>query len=232
MIIEGIISLFVAALAYWSLPNWANNTPWMSAEETEMAQYRLVMSAGGKDEVANDLSMFQGVKLALKDVFTYIFVMMHLWLVTAQSFKDFLPSIVSLTLLHTIKLTTQLQTMSTSNLMTYLLQSPPYILGFLAILGFGWTAGKFRENTWHMVSHEPHDSHLRFQILPLVLSLAGTVMMITTLNVGARYTGVCFLVIGTASALNLHVSWETSLVPAPRHKVSIPSRIFAGPVLT
>jgi hypothetical protein len=28
----------------------ANNTPWMTAEETEMAQYRLVLSAGGHDE--------------------------------------------------------------------------------------------------------------------------------------------------------------------------------------
>ena len=42
--------------------------------------------------------------------------------------------------------------MSKNNLMTYLLQSPPYLLGFFAILGFGWSAGHFKENVWHMVS--------------------------------------------------------------------------------
>lgn len=42
--------------------------------------------------------------------------------------------------------------MSTSNLMTYLLQSPVYLLGFFAILGFGWSAGRFKENVWHIVS--------------------------------------------------------------------------------
>jgi hypothetical protein len=153
MIIEGIMSFFVAGLAFWSLPNWPNNTPWMSPEETEMAQYRLVMSAGGIDEADADLTVIQGAKLALKDVFTYIFAMMHLWLVAAQSFKDFLPSIVSpFDFYLPPKTDIQLQTMSTSNLMTYLLQSPPYLCGFLAILGLGYTAGRFRENTWHMVS--------------------------------------------------------------------------------
>lgn len=43
-------------------------------------------------------------------------------------------------------------------------------------------------------------------------------MLITTLNTGVRYTGVCFLVMGVFSGLNIQVSWETQLVPSPRHK--------------
>ena len=97
MIIEGAISILVAIAAYFSLPNWANNTPWMSAEETEMAQYRIVLSAGGNDENDQETSLWQGTKLALKDTFTWLFMGMHMWLVAAQSFKDFLPSIVSWT---------------------------------------------------------------------------------------------------------------------------------------
>ena len=96
MLIEGAISILVGIAAYFSLPNWANNTPWMSPEETEMAQYRIVLSAGGHDENDQETSLWQGTKLALRDPFTYIFCLMHLWLVAAQSFKDFLPSIVSL----------------------------------------------------------------------------------------------------------------------------------------
>lgn len=43
-------------------------------------------------------------------------------------------------------------------------------------------------------------------------------MLITTLNVGVRYTGVCFLIMGVFSGLNIQVSWSTQLVPGPRHK--------------
>lgn len=45
----------------------------------------------------------------------------------------------------------QLRTMSSSTLMTYLLQSPCYLLGYLAILGFGWSSGRFKDSVWHVV---------------------------------------------------------------------------------
>ena len=41
-------------------------------------------------------------------------------------------------------------------------------------------------------------------------------MLIGTLNLGARYFGLILLISGTYSGLNLQLSWETTLVPAPR----------------
>ena len=82
MLIEGAISIAIAIAAGFVLPNWgelfslavryhadviANNTPWLSEEETEMAQYRLVLSAGGYDENDGDLGLIAGAKLAMKD---------------------------------------------------------------------------------------------------------------------------------------------------------------------
>jgi hypothetical protein len=67
MLLEGALSIIVAISAYFLLPNWANNTPWLKPEETEMAQYRLVLSAGGLDEADSKLSMLDGAKLAVKD---------------------------------------------------------------------------------------------------------------------------------------------------------------------
>ena len=171
MLIEGALSIFVAILAYFLLPNWANNTPWLLPEETEMAQYRLVLSAGGIDEADSKLSMFDGAKLAVKDwvglyrsicplkannQFTWLFMLLHFFLIAAQSFKDFLPSIVSHKSprrVYIAALIPQLKTMSSSSLMTYLLQSPCYLLGYLAILGFGWSSGRFKDSVWHVVSN-------------------------------------------------------------------------------
>ena len=82
MIIEGALSIVVAIIAGYLLPNWgeifssfrwarvlitADNTPWLLPEETEMAQYRLVLSAGGHDESKSDLGIIAGAKLACKD---------------------------------------------------------------------------------------------------------------------------------------------------------------------
>ena len=43
-------------------------------------------------------------------------------------------------------------------------------------------------------------------------------MLISTLNVGVRYFGLVLLICGTYNGLNLQLSWETTVVPAPRAK--------------
>jgi hypothetical protein len=59
-----------------------------------MAQYRVQVSNGGHDEVVGGTC--DGVKAAAKDPFTWYFCLMHFALITAQSFKDFLPSVSDL----------------------------------------------------------------------------------------------------------------------------------------
>lgn len=68
-----------------------HNTKFLSEEEKEMAQYRILVSNGGRDE--NITGTWDGVKEAVKDPFTWFFCGMHFALITAQSFKDFFPSV-------------------------------------------------------------------------------------------------------------------------------------------
>lgn len=90
-IIEGAASILVASAAFFLLPSWPHNTKWLSHEESEMAQYRVQVSNGGKYE--EDGGTWDGLKDAAKDPFTWYFCLMHFALVTAQSFKDFMPSV-------------------------------------------------------------------------------------------------------------------------------------------
>lgn len=55
-------------------------------------------------------------------------------------------------------------------------------------------------------------------VIPIIVSAGGVGMLIGTLNLAARYIGVILLVSGTYSGLNLQLSWETTVVPAPRAK--------------
>ncbi|KAJ4403656.1 hypothetical protein N0V91_006356 [Didymella pomorum] len=188
-IIEGAASIVVACAGYFLLPSWPHNTRWLSAEETEMAQYRVQVSNGGHDEVAG--GTWDGLKEAAKDPFTWYFCLMHFALVTAQSFKDFMPSIM--------------ETFGFDKLTTYLVQAPPYAIAYAVACGLAYTSGRWQESFWHIV-------------IPIFFSAAGASMLIGTLNVGARYFGLILLISGTYSGLNLQLSWETTLVPAPRSK--------------
>jgi MFS family permease len=90
-LIEGIVSLLIAAGAFFSLPDWPNNTRFLDEQEREMAQYRVLVSNGGRDEKMG--GTWDGLRDAVKDPFTWYFCLMHFALITAQSFKDFMPSV-------------------------------------------------------------------------------------------------------------------------------------------
>ncbi|KAF3044465.1 hypothetical protein E8E12_010937 [Didymella heteroderae] len=188
-IIEGAASIVVAVVGYFFLPSWPHNTKWLSAEETEMAQYRVQVSNGGHAEEQG--GTWDGLKEAARDPFTWYFCIMHFALITAQSFKDFMPSIM--------------ETFGFDKLTTYLVQAPPYAIAYAVACGLAYTSGRWQESFWHIV-------------IPIFFSAAGASMLIGTLNVGARYFGLVLLISGTYSGLNLQLSWETTLVPAPRSK--------------
>jgi MFS family permease len=90
-IIEGGVSILVGLVAFFVLPDWPENTRWLTEEEREMAQYRVLLSNGGKEEQVG--GTWDGLKSAIADPFTWMFCGMHFSLINAQSFKDFFPSV-------------------------------------------------------------------------------------------------------------------------------------------
>ncbi|KAM3415999.1 hypothetical protein BST61_g9487 [Cercospora zeina] len=188
-LIEGAASIVVGVAAYFILPDWPDNTRWLTEEESEMAQYRVLLSNGGKREEVG--GTWDGLKEAVTDPFTWLFCGMHFSLINAQSFKDFFPSIV--------------KTFGFGELETYLIQAPPYAIAYISACLLAYSSGKFQESCYHI-------------LVPVILAAAGCSILISTLNVGARYFGVILLISGTYNGLNLQLSWETTLVPAPRAK--------------
>lgn len=114
------------------------------------------------------------------------------------------PTLQALRITHT-DIHQIIKTFGFSELNTYLVQAPPYAIAYACACALAWSSGKFRESCYHIV-------------VPIVISAAGTAIMISTPNIGARYFGAVLLVSGTYNGLNLQLSWETTLVPAPRSK--------------
>ncbi|VUC31201.1 unnamed protein product [Clonostachys rosea] len=192
LLIEGIASIVVGIAAFWFIPNFPNNTGkyFMTAEEAQMAEYKQIVSTGGLSE--DDEGDFKsGIWAMLKDPFSHMFAVIHYGLIIAQSYKDFFPNIVA--------------TLGFSDLMTYLIQAPPPIIAFIVMMGVSWNSGRVLEFGYHITTW-------------IVLTLIGCVVMITTLNVGARYFSMILLVTGPFVGLNLQLSWETTVVPRPRTK--------------
>ncbi|KAI9931397.1 hypothetical protein MW887_009972 [Aspergillus wentii] len=192
LLLEGIVSVLVALLGFLCIPNFPNNTgrSWFTEEEAAMAAYRQAVSAGGQME-DEEGGPWSGVVQAVQDPFTWLFSGIHFALIIGQSFKDFFPSIV--------------ETLGFSKIITYFIQAPPYVIAYIATLLISWSSGRHLEHCWHI-------------IIPVAISIAGSVIMISTLNVGARYFGLVLLCTGPFVGLNIQIAWETTVVPRPRTK--------------
>lgn len=192
ILIEGIASVLIGAVSFWFIPNWPHNTGtyMFTPEESQMAQYRQLVNAGGITE-DDEGGAWEGTVMACKDPFTWLFTSLHFFVIIGQSFKDFFPSIMD--------------TFGFDETGTYLLQAPPYVFAYIACLAVSWSSSRFKDHGWHIA-------------IVMLLSLGGTIILIATLNQAARYFSLFLLCTGPFIALNLHISWETAVVQRPRTK--------------
>ena len=74
-IIEGVITIFIAFIAYFALPNFPRTTSWLTEEERQLAIWRLDEDIGEDDWVdSREQTFFHGMKLAFQDVKMWILV--------------------------------------------------------------------------------------------------------------------------------------------------------------
>ena len=74
-IIEGVITIFIACIAFFILPNLPRTTSWLTEEQRQLAIWRLDEDIGEDDWLGSQAqTFFHGFKLAMADVKTWILV--------------------------------------------------------------------------------------------------------------------------------------------------------------
>lgn len=74
-IIEGAMTIAVAIISLFVLPNFPRTTTWLSEEEKQLAAWRLEEDIGEDDWVDSEQQSFlHGAKLAFADIKTWILV--------------------------------------------------------------------------------------------------------------------------------------------------------------
>lgn len=92
-IVEGTITIGIALIASFFLPNYPATTRWLSEEEKEFAAWRLLADIDEEDE-RHSQSVMDGLKLAVKDYRLYLFVLFQHISLLSQTFQYFFPAIV------------------------------------------------------------------------------------------------------------------------------------------
>jgi hypothetical protein len=136
-IIEGAMTVVIALMCLPFLPDYPGQkiTRFLPREHQLYAEWRIRKeNAGIRDE--DPESIFWGLKQALIDPKLYMFVVLQMALITAQSFNNFFPSIVG--------------TLGYSTTLTLLLTAPPYLFAFTVSLCVSFHAAHKGERGWHI----------------------------------------------------------------------------------
>ncbi|WVQ80928.1 hypothetical protein IAT38_003035 [Cryptococcus sp. DSM 104549] len=194
-IIEGSMTVPVAAIALWVLPDYPQTTKWLSPEEKKLAVYRLAAQNVSPHTIAQEEEMTipQALKAAFTDPNTYLLWFCQLMLNSAATFTNFFPSIVA--------------TLGYNRVGTYLLSAPPYVFVAIVSVANSLHGDKVGERYWHIVFGQ-------------VLALCGFVIAASTLNVAARYVS-CFLMMSVYASFGSVLSWIQTSTPAPPLKKAV-----------
>lgn len=187
-ILQGAVTLVIAVVACFTLPDEPLTTRWLTPDERQLAHDRIARDTVG---LLSSTSPWDGLKEALSDRKVWMFILLQHFHLATNGFKNFFPTIV--------------QTLGFSRLVTLVLTCPPYLLaGGISIL-WARSSGHFNESTWHITAAK-------------LVAIFGFVLGCATLNVGARYFAMCVFTIGTYAVNSIILAWVGNTCGQTREK--------------
>ncbi|KAI5950939.1 hypothetical protein KGF54_004013 [Candida jiufengensis] len=195
-IIEGCLTVLIAPLAYWVLPDTPSNTKFLSQQEKDLIQWKLRKDLGNVDDSDKEAQVteWQGFKLAVTDIKLWMICGLHSFLTAACSITNFFPSVV--------------QTLGFNHTITLCLTAPPFVVAVFVTFFWAKHADKSGERTFHV-------------IIPLVLSLVAFIIAVATLNTGARYFSMILMIPSLYSAFVVVLTWISNSCPRPPAKRAV-----------
>lgn len=145
------MTIVIALLCVPFLPDFPlqKANPLLKRDHQLFAEWRIRKeNAGIRDE--DPESIWWGLKQALIDPKLYMFIVLQMMLITAQSFNNFFPSIVG--------------TLGYDTTVTLLLTAPPYLFAFIVSLCVSFHAAHKGERGWHIA-------------VPMMFGLLGNILV-------------------------------------------------------
>ncbi|KAK4678758.1 hypothetical protein QC764_311460 [Podospora pseudoanserina] len=189
-VIEGVITIAVALIAMWVLPDYPSTTRWLSPQEREYASWRLLADINESDD-QRARTVWQGTKLALLDYRLYLFVLLQHLSLLSQTFQYFFPSIVG--------------TLGYGKIETLWLTAPVWFATFLISVCVTWTSARTKDRSLHIFG------------LMLVSAVGNAIATGTTVT-GARFFAMFLMPMGAVSAYQIILSWIANSFPRPMVK--------------
>ncbi|RAK79349.1 MFS general substrate transporter [Aspergillus fijiensis CBS 313.89] len=191
-IIEGSLTVFVAFISFFIIPDLPRTTRWLSEEEKALAAWRLEADIGEDDWVDQQhQSMLHGAKLAFLDIKAWLLLGTIYGCTASGAVTTFFPSVMA--------------GLGKNNIDTLLLTTPPYLIGTIFVLINAWHADLTGERYLHIV-------------LPPILAIVSFILAMAGSSFAARYVAMCIMLPGIYSSYVVALGYISNILPRPATK--------------
>ncbi|KAL3463135.1 major facilitator superfamily domain-containing protein [Aspergillus heterothallicus] len=191
-IIEGAITIAIALISYFIIPDLPRTTPWLSEQEKDLAAWRLEEDIGEEDWVEGEQqSFFLGAKKAFLDYKVWLLLGIVYGSTSAGSISNFFPAVM--------------KGLGKGDVVTLLLTTPPYLIGTIMLILNAWHSDKTGERYLHIV-------------LPAILAVAVFILGVATTSFVPRYIAMCLLIGSIYSGYIIGLGYISNVIPRPADK--------------
>ncbi|KAF6749940.1 sugar transporter [Ephemerocybe angulata] len=190
--IEGALTIAVALLAVFILPDFPATTKWLSPEERALAMKRMEEDAGVGDEDQTE-GRANGLVLALSDWRVWFVALALTAQTVALSFNAFFPTLTA--------------TLGYNRTVTLLLCAPPWIFAAIVVFAVSRHSDKSQERFYHILG-----SYL--------VGIIGFIIAVSTMNTAARYIAL-FLMAQSYAGLIVLLAWISNTFARPPSKRAV-----------
>jgi len=177
-ILEGIVTVFVACIAYWAINDYPETAKFLTTEESKEVQRRLKADRTSLADEYDIKYFFH----AVKDWKIYVHMLITIGIYTPlYSFSLFLPTIV--------------KNMGYTNNESQLMTVPPYVFACICTITAGYLADRTKQRGIFMIS-------------ACLCSIVGFTMLISTHRPGVQYLGTFLAAGGIYPNVPMGVAWN------------------------
>ncbi|KAI0318323.1 sugar transporter [Amylostereum chailletii] len=193
--IEGALTMFVAILAIFILPDFPETTRWLGPQERRLAQKRMAEDVAGMGDAGEteEGGFTYGLRLAITDWKVWFMALALTSHTIALSFNAFFPTLSA--------------TMGYNRTITLVLCAPPFLWTAIEAFLLSRHSDKIGERFWHIAG-------------ALGVGIVGFVIAISTMNTAARYVSLFFMAQSYAG-LVCFVAWISSSFARPPSKRAV-----------
>lgn len=182
-ILEGLLTIVIAFLAYFTIPHYPTKTKWFTPREVLILKHRLGTDS---DAIQDEGFNWSGAKQAFADPKVYLYCFLfHGMSFALYTVSLFLPTIIS--------------GLGYKSWQSQLLTVPPYVFAFLSTMTTAATAKKVQRRAPFILGGSS-------------TAILGYIVLITSPTIGGKYFAVFLCVGGIYSANALLLAWPSENV--------------------